>query len=142
MQGKQASISLKRDSALVDSLYTGVENKKIIIELRSLYCTPTIPLEIIVTTPQITEFTLAEKSNTVVTDFKNKQKLKIQVNSNSSVALNKLEGLNVLDISLQEGAHIISHKEIKGVALLKVNIKGNGSFNSYPIKAQNLEITI
>ena len=32
MQGKQASISLKRDSALVDSLYTGVENKKIIIE--------------------------------------------------------------------------------------------------------------
>jgi len=62
MQGKQASISLKRDSALVDSLYTGVENKKIIIELRSLYCTPTIPLEIIVTTPQITEFTLAEKA--------------------------------------------------------------------------------
>ena len=54
MQGKQASISLKRDSALVDSLYTGVENKKIIIELQSLYCTPTIPLEIIVTTPQIT----------------------------------------------------------------------------------------
>ena len=68
--------------------------------------------------------------------------MKIQVNSNSSDALNELEGLNVLDISLQEGAHIISHKEIKGVDLLKVNIKGNGSFNSYPIKAQNLEITI
>jgi len=54
---------------LVDSLYTGVENKKLIIELRWPYCTPTIPLKIIVTTPQITAFTLAEKSNTVVTGF-------------------------------------------------------------------------
>ena len=97
---------------MVDSLYTGVENKKLIIELRSPYCTPTIPLEIIITTPQITAFTLAEKSNTIVTDFKNLQKLKIQINSNSNVALNELEGLNVLDISLQEGAHIISHKEL------------------------------
>jgi len=108
---------------LVDSLYTGVENKKLIIELRSPYCTPTIPLEIIVTTPQITAFTLAEKSNTVVADFKNLQKLKIQVNSNSRVALNELEGLNVLDISLQEGAHIISYKEIKEVDLLKSQYK-------------------
>ena len=127
---------------MVDSLYTGVENKKLIIELRSPYCTPTIPLEIIVTTPQITAFTLAEKSNTVVADFKNLQKLKIQVNSNSKVALNELEGLNVLDISLQEGAHIICYKEIKEVDLLKVNIKGNGSFNGYPIAAQNVEIKI
>ena len=127
---------------MVDSLYTGVENKKLIIELRSPYCTQTIPLEIIVTTPKITAFTLAEKSNTVVADFKNLQKLKIQVNSNSTVALNELEGLNVLDISLQEGAHIISYKEIKEVDLLKVNIKGNGSFNGYPIAAQNVEIKI
>jgi hypothetical protein len=141
-QGKEASISLKGNSTLVDSLYTGVENKKLIIELRSPYCTPTIPLEIIVTTPQITAFTLAEKSNTVVADFKNLQKLKIQVKSNSKVALNELEGLNVLDISLQEGAHIISYKEIKEVDLLKVNIKGNGSFNGYPIAAQNVEIKI
>ena len=141
-QGKEASITLKGDSALVDSLYTGVENKKLIIELRSPYCTPTIPLEIIITTPQITAFTLAEKSNTIVTDFKNLQKLKIQINSNSNVALNELEGLNVLDVSLQEGAHIISHKEIKEVDLLKVNIQGNGSFNVYPIAAQNVEIKI
>jgi len=70
-QGKEASISLRGNSALEDSLYTGVENKKLIIELRSPYCTPTIPLEIIITTPQITAFTLAEKSNTIVTDFKN-----------------------------------------------------------------------
>tara|TARA_B110000971_G_scaffold130475_1_gene133401 strand:- start:704 stop:865 length:162 start_codon:yes stop_codon:yes gene_type:complete len=48
--------------------------------------------------------------------------LKIQVNSNSSDALNELEGLNVLDISLQEGAHIISHKEIKGVDLLSATL--------------------
>jgi hypothetical protein len=68
-QGKEASISQKGNSALVDSLYTGVENKKLIIELRWPYCTPTIPLKIIVTTPQITAFTLAEKSNTVVTGF-------------------------------------------------------------------------
>ena len=141
-QGKEASITLKGDSALVDSLYIGVENKKLIIELRSPYCTPTIPLEIIITTPQITEFTLAEKSHTVVTDFKNQQKLKIQINSNSRVELNELEGLNELDISLQEGAHIISHKKIKEVALLKVNIKGNGSFNGYPILAHDVEITI
>jgi hypothetical protein len=47
-----------------------------------------------------------------------------------------------LDISLQEGAHIISYKEIKEVDLLKVNIKGNGSFNGYPIAAQNVEIKI
>ena len=141
-QGKEASITLKGDSALVDSLYTGVENKKLIIELRSPYCTPTIPLEIIVTTPQITEFTLAEKSHTVVTDFKNQQKLKIQINSNSRVELNELEGLNELDISLQEGAHIISHKKIKEVALLKVNIKGNGSLKGYSIIAQDVEITI
>ena len=134
-QGKEASITLKGDSALVDSLYIGVENKKLIIELRSPYCTPTIPLEIIITTPQITEFTLAEKSHTVVTDFKNQQKLKIQINSNSRIELNELEGLNELDISLQEGAHIISHKKIKEVALLKVNIKGNGSFNGYPISS-------
>ena len=58
----------------------------------------------------------------MVTDFKNKQKLKIQVNSNSGDALNELEGLNVLDISLQEGAHIISHKEIKGVDLLSATL--------------------
>ena len=119
----------------MDSLYTGVENKKLIIELRSPYCTPNIPLEIIITTPQITEFTLAEKSNTVLNDFKNLQKLKIQINSNSRIELNELEGLNELDISLQEGAHIISHKKIKEVALLKVNIKGNGSFNGYPISS-------
>ena len=47
-----------------------------------------------------------------------------------------------MDISLQEGAHVISHKKIKEVALLKVNIKGNGSFKGYPILAHDLEITI
>ena len=47
-----------------------------------------------------------------------------------------------MDISLQEGAHVISHKKIKEVALLKVNIKGNGSFKGYPIRAHDEEITI
>ena len=68
--------------------------------------------------------------------------MKIQINSNSRVELNELEGLNELDISLQEGAHIISHKKIKEVALLKVNIKGNGSLKGYSIIAQDVEITI
>ena len=141
-QGEESSIALKGDSALVDSLYTAVENKKLIIELRSPYCTPTIPLEIIVTTPQLTEFTLAEKSHTVLTDFKNQQKLKIQINSNSKVELNELEGLKELDISLQEGAQIISQKKTKKVERLKVNIKGGGSFNGYPIVAHDVTITI
>ena len=101
-QGKESSIVLKGDSALVDSLYTAVENKKLIIELRSPYCAPNIPLEIIVTTPQLTEFTLAEKSHTVLSDFKNQQKLKIQLNSNSTVELNELEELKELDISLKK----------------------------------------
>ena len=70
------------------------------IELQSPYCSPTIPLKIIITTPQITEFALAEKSHTVLTDFKNQQKLKIQINGNSNVELNELEGLKELDISL------------------------------------------
>lgn len=141
-QGKESSIVLKGDSALVDSLYTAVENKKLIIELRSPYCAPNIPLEIIVTTPQLTEFTLAEKSHTVLSDFKNQQKLKIQLNSNSTVELNELEELKELDISLQEGAHIISQKKVNKVDRLKVNIKGGGSFNGYPIVAQHVTIKI
>jgi len=68
--------------------------------------------------------------------------LKIQINRNSNVELNELEGLKELDISLQEGTHVISCKKIKEVALLKVNIKENGSFKGYPILAHDVEITI
>ena len=64
--------------------------------------------------------TLAEKSYTILSDFKNQQKLKIQLNSNSTVELNELEELKELDISLQEGAHIISQKKVNKVERLKV----------------------
>ena len=56
--------------------------------------------------------------------------------------MNELEELKELDISLQEGAHILSQKKVNKVERLKVNIKGGGSFNGYPIVAQHVTIKI
>ena len=78
----------------------------------------------------------------VLGDFKNQQKLKIQLNCNSTVELNELEGLKELDVSLQEGAHIISQKKVNKVERLKVIIKGVGFFNGYLIVAQHVKIKI
>jgi hypothetical protein len=141
-QGEKTAITLKGNSALVDSLYTTIENNKLNVELRSPYCTPSTQLQLTITTPIVKEFLVSEKSQVVFNDFDNQQKLKLQINSNSVIEINQFEGLNEMAISLQEGAHFISNHKIKEVSKLKIDIKGNGSLSGYPIVAQDVEIDI
>ena len=141
-QGSKSKIQLEGNAALVDSIYSAVENKKLIVELKSPYCNPDIPLKISITTPNLKELVINEKGNTIIHDFKNQQKLKLQINSDGNIELNELKNLDQLKISLQEGATIQSKKRIPKVNFLKIDIKGNGVVMGYPIIAQDVEIRI
>lgn len=52
-QGSKSKIQLEGNVTLVDSIYSTVENNKLIVELKSPYCNPDIPLKISITTPSL-----------------------------------------------------------------------------------------
>ena len=52
-QGSKSKIQLEGNVTLVDSIYSNVENNKLIVELKSPYCNPDIPLKISITTPSL-----------------------------------------------------------------------------------------
>lgn len=137
-QVSKSTIQFEGKSTLVDSIYSTVENNKLIVELKSPYCNPDIPLKITITTPNLKELVLTEKGNTILYDFKNHEKLKLQINTSSSIELNEFNGLKQLEISLEQGSTIQSKKKIPEVKFMKIDVKGNGAVMGYPIIAQNV----
>lgn len=87
-QGSKPTIQFEGKSTLVDSIYSTVENNKLIVELKSPYSNPDILLKITITSPNLKELVLTEKGNTILYDFKNQEKLKLQINTSSSIELN------------------------------------------------------
>lgn len=139
-QGASQSVIVKGHRNVVDALKQKVKNGTWDIDFNN-ECFRKYDLEIEIVLPKLTMASISGYGEIDIHDFSNQESLDLNISGKGTINLNTFNGITTLKNTISGDGVINSHKPLT-VLHNNLNISGKGSYNGYPIIAENYHLNI